>query len=75
MRGSFSDFGGLGMMAVPRWAFMPRLMGPDSAEYTEGQQGSALTFLFTQSAVLCVHTALDWRPTPALRKTQKCRDE
>lgn len=38
------------------------LMGPDSAEYTEGQQGSTLTFLFTQSAALCVRTVIDWRP-------------
>lgn len=38
------------------------LMGPDSAEYTEGQQGSTLTFLFTQSAALCVRTVIDWWP-------------
>lgn len=35
------------------------LMGPDLAEYTEGQQGSACTFLFTQSTTLCVHTVMD----------------
>lgn len=39
-----------------------RLMGPNSAEYTEGQQGSTLTFLFTQSAALCVRTVTDWQP-------------
>lgn len=64
-RGCESEFLGLwtaGMMEVPCWAFMPRLMGPDSAEYTEGQQGSTLTFLFTQSAALCVRTVIDWRP-------------
>ena len=37
-------------------------MGPDSAEYTEGQQGSTLTFLFTQSTALCVRTMIDQRP-------------
>lgn len=41
-----------GRIEVSRWAFMPRLMGPDSAEYTEGQQGSTLNFLFTQSTAL-----------------------
>lgn len=46
-RGCESEFLGL-WIEVPRWAFMPRLMGPDSAEYKEGQQGSTLNFLFTQ---------------------------
>lgn len=38
-----------------------RLMGP-SAEYTEGQQGSACTFLFRQSTTLRVHTVMDGQP-------------
>lgn len=62
-----SEFLGLwtpGIVEVPCWAFMPRLMGPDSVEYTEGQQGSTLTFLFTQSAALRVHSVIDWRPPP-----------
>lgn len=37
-------------------------MGPNSTEYTEGQQGSTFTFLFTQSTALCVYTVIDWRP-------------
>ncbi len=60
-----SEFLGLwaaGRIEVPCWAFMPRLMGPDSAEYTEGQQGSTLSFLFTQSTVLCVRAVIDWQP-------------
>lgn len=42
-----------------------RLMGPDSAEYTEGQQGSTLTFLLTQSTALCVRTVMDWQHVQA----------
>lgn len=47
----FLVFGREKIIKVPCWAFISRLMGPDSAEYTEGQQGSTLTFLFTQSTV------------------------
>ncbi len=64
-RGCESESLGLwtaGRIEVPRWAFMPGLMGPDSAEYIEGQQGSTLTFLFTQSIALCVRPVIDWRP-------------
>lgn len=38
---------------VSCWAFLPRLMGPDSAEYTGGQQGSRLVFLLTERTALC----------------------
>lgn len=51
-KGWFSWWWTVGTIVVPRWAFMLRLKGRDSAEYTEGRRGSTLTFLFTQSTAL-----------------------
>lgn len=64
-------------MAVPRWAFMLRLMGQGSAEYTEDQRGSTLTFLFTQSPALRARPVMEsctaWTPSGRTQRRKERR--